>query len=287
MRKAWILAAAAVTLLATLARAQQQTRPIHFDHPGSSAVVAQRDITYKKVDGRELKFDLYLPPDHAAGGPRPMVIFASGGAGAGPEPRTWPGYVSWGRTAAASGFAAVTFTHRLGFPKRYYKEAASDLTGLLEYLKGIAPANNLAADRVGLVVFSGGGPLMTVPLRDRPSPIRAIVGFYPFLDTDHVDPIAAETSPEEVREYSPARHVEPAATMPPMLVLRAGRDRIAGVNDSIDRFAAMALSRNLPFTLANHPDGEHGFDARNDVPRTRELIAQALTFLHIHLERHR
>jgi dienelactone hydrolase len=186
--------------------------------------------------------------------------------------------------AAASGFAGVTFTHRLGFPKRYYKEAASDLHALLDHLKTLAPSHNLAADRVGLVVFSGGGPLMTVPLRDRPSPIRAIAGFYPFLDTDHVDPVAAQTDPEEVRAHSPARHVQPAATMPPLLVLRAGQDRIAGVNDSIDRFTTMALAANLPFTVANHPEGEHGFDARNDVPRTRELIAQALAFLHAHLD---
>jgi hypothetical protein len=47
----------------------------------------------------------------------------------------------------------------------------------------------------------------------------------------------------------------------------------------------MALARNLPFSLVNHPEGEHGFDARNDVPQTREMIAQAFAFLHAHLDR--
>jgi acetyl esterase/lipase len=272
-------------LAAAPAAAQQQSRPIYYEIPARAPVVEKRDITYKDADGRSLKLDVYMPGALGVSDRRPVVVFVVGGVGAGVEPRTWPGYASWGRLAAASGFIGVTFTHRLGFPKRYYKEAASDLRDLLGFLRTHAEAYHLDAGRVALVVYSGGGPLLTVPFRDRPASVRCIVGFYPFLDTDHVDPVAAQTPPDEVREFSPLRHLEPAASMPPVLILRAGRDGIAGVNASIDRFAVEALSRNLPFTLANHPDGEHGFDARNDVPRTRELIAQAVQFLHAHLAR--
>lgn len=265
------------------AAAQHESRPIYYEMREAAPVIEKRGITYKEVAGRSLKLDVYLPGTLAARDRRPVIVFIAGGGGD-VEPRTWPGYVSWGRLAAASGFIGVTFTHRLGFPKRLYKESASDLNELLQYLRTHAQAYQMDASRVALVAFSGGGPLLTVAFRDRPASVRCIVGFYPFLDTDHVDPVAAETPPDEVREFSPIRHIEPAASMPPVLILRAGRDAVAGVNASIDRFAAQALSQNLPFTLANHPDGEHGFDARNDVPRTRELMAQTIQFLHAHLD---
>jgi hypothetical protein len=32
--------------------------------------------------------------------------------------------------------------------------------------------------------------------------------------------------------------------------------------DSIDRFVAEALSKNIALTLVNHPQGVHGFDTR-------------------------
>jgi hypothetical protein len=68
-----------------------------------------------------------------------------------------------------------------------------------------------------------------------------------------------------------------------MFVARAGLDGIPGINDSIDRFARVALTQNSPITIVNHPRGEHGFDTQTDDERSREIIRSALTFMRAHL----
>jgi acetyl esterase/lipase len=71
--------------------------------------------------------------------------------------------------------------------------------------------------------------------------------------------------------------------MPPLLIVRAGRDEIPGLADSIDRFVDEALARNAPVTVVNHPEAPHGFDNQLDTPRTREVLGQVLAFLRFHL----
>jgi hypothetical protein len=69
----------------------------------------------------------------------------------------------------------------------------------------------------------------------------------------------------------------------PLLVVRAGRDSFAGVNESIDAFARLALASNLPLTIVNHHAGVHAFDLEEDSPTTRRIAAHALAFLQGHL----
>src|SRR5262249_51431532 len=64
----------------------------------------------------------------------------------------------------------------------------------------------------------------------------------------------------------------------PLFVARAGRDAFAGLNESLERFAAGALARNLPLTLVNHPEGPHSFDVADDSETTREIVRQILAF---------
>lgn len=52
---------------------------------------------------------------------------------------------------------------------------------------------------------------------------------------------------------------------------------------SYDEFVAVASERNIPFTLMNHPTGEHAFDLLNDDARSREIIRATLAFLSEHL----
>jgi len=55
------------------------------------------------------------------------------------------------------------------------------------------------------------------------------------------------------------------------------------MDDSIDRFVREALAKNIALTLANHPQGVHGFDNQNDDERSREIIRSAIAFMQIHL----
>jgi len=73
----------------------------------------------------------------------------------------------------------------------------------------------------------------------------------------------------------------PAATA--LYLARAGREESPGLNESLDRLAAAAISRNLPLTLHNHPEGKHAFDLFQDDDASRHAVRQALAFLRFHL----
>jgi acetyl esterase/lipase len=71
--------------------------------------------------------------------------------------------------------------------------------------------------------------------------------------------------------------------IPPIFIGRAGRDQVATINDSIDRFLKEALAKNVSVTLANHPTGVHGFDNQDNDERSKEVIRMAIEFLKTHL----
>ncbi len=238
----------------------------------------ERDVVYSTPGARPLHADIYTPA--SGSGPWPVVLLIPGAA---VNARNWPLNVSWAELAAASGLAGVAMEHRLGFPERRYVEGASDVAALLSYMKANGARHRLDASRIALVVYSGGGPMWTVGLRDRDPTIRCLVGFYPFLSTDHVNLVDARTTKEVALAHSPRTYLDRPG-LPALFIARAGKDQIPGVNDSIDAFVAEALRRNVALELINHPEGQHGFDHLDDMPRTRAIIARALEFLKAHLE---
>lgn len=60
-----------------------------------------------------------------------------------------------------------------------------------------------------------------------------------------------------------------------------------GLNDTIDRFIGLALTRNLPLTLLNHASAPHAFDIVDNSETTREVIRLVLGFLRFHLQENR
>lgn len=61
-----------------------------------------------------------------------------------------------------------------------------------------------------------------------------------------------------------------------MLIVRAGRDAFAGLNDTIDGFVVAALARNLPLTLINHSNAAHAFDLLDDSEETKRVIEEVV-----------
>jgi acetyl esterase/lipase len=260
------------------------TKPVVMTVPGMDSVRVRRNVAYEKVDGIELLADVYLPPAGAVAGPPPVVIFQAGGA---ENTKDWASYTSLGRLFAASGFAAVAFNHRLRYPQRRYAEGAEDLRAILELLRRDGASLGLDGSRVAVVTFSGGGPMLAPLLRQHPDSVRALAGFYTFLDTEHVELAEAGITKETASAFSPREAIEatPPSSIPPLFLARAGKDAIPGVNKSIDAFVARALEKNLALTVVNHPNGSHGFDFKDDDARTREILSMALAFFRTHLGR--
>src|SRR2546421_5466561 len=78
---------------------------IVYEMPGMQAAIVQKDITYKTVDGQELRLDVYYPEEYDGDRRLPAVLFVHGD---GPpellqDAKEWGQYVSWGQLVAGGG----------------------------------------------------------------------------------------------------------------------------------------------------------------------------------------
>src|SRR5215470_10214649 len=188
-------------------------RPVILRVPGMDRVRVLRDLVYETEAGQ--KADVYLPP--GAKRPAPIVILIHGGMG--PEfpvrPKAWGIYQSYGRLLAASGLAAVIHNHRAGFPKVDIAAATADLRAVIQFARAHAKAWGADADRICLIAFSGGGPLLSLAMREPSPAIRCLVGMYPILDIQHVELFKGQLGPADLATYSPVEQLARNPASPP------------------------------------------------------------------------
>jgi acetyl esterase/lipase len=248
--------------------------------PGMDAVGVRRDVVYKTADGQQLHMDVYSPSGPT--GSRPAVILIHGG----PIPRLGAKnmgvFVSYGELLAASGFVAVAFDHRFLTPA-HIADAAEDVADLIANVRKRAGSLGVDPERLSLWAFSGGGPFLAAPLRERPRWLRAVVAYYAILDLEQPPPGADEMSAELRRTFSAIDGLgQDSRSAPPILVARAALDG-AWLNGTIDRFVQKGLDRGATLDLLNHPDGRHAFDILDNDARSRQIIRRTLGFLGDHL----
>ncbi|SRR6266496_5755511 len=263
--------------------ARKVMMPVVYKVPGMDKVTVVHNLKYTRTDDPNVLMDVYLPPDAAPVEKRPAVIFIHGGVKTQYTPKDWGIYTTWGRLIAAFGFVGVTFTHRLEYPNKSLENAAQDVRAALDYIRTNADKYNVDKDRICLIAYSAGGPLLSLAMRDDTPFVRCLIGFYAFMDIQQSDYRTTETT-ETVKAFSPITYLEKdASKIPPLFIARAGRDEVPTMDDSIDRFVKEALVRNITFNFANHPQGVHGFDNQNDDDRSREIIRSAIAFMQFHL----
>jgi acetyl esterase/lipase len=263
--------------------AEKVTPPVVYQLPGMDDVIVHSDLKYSEVDNPFLLMDIYTPSSVSEKTNLPIVVLMHGAAGAQYKPKDWGLFRSWGRLIAAAGMVAAVFTHRLSYPKPLLAEAALDVSNAIDYIRARAGSFNADPGRIALIAWSGGGPLLSVAMRQQPSFARCLLAFYAYLDIQRSPTHIEHETAEFLKMYSPISYLDGNASNMPLFVARAGQDEIPGMNDSIDRFVTAAVAANLPLTFMNHPAGEHGFDNQNDDDRSREIIRAALEFLRIHL----
>jgi acetyl esterase/lipase len=253
--------------------------------PGMGGVEVRTDLIYRRDP--ELRFDLYRPPGTPPGAAWPAVIFAHGDAP--PEilagAKDWGVFTSWGRLAAVSGLAAVTFDRRSSQMRTRLADSAADSAALIAHVRSNAGELGIEPDRLAVWVCSAGPP-MVLPalLHEGPAFLRCVVSYYGLMDLLHLrDHIAPEVSDAELREHSPLCALQEAGSaLPPMLIARAGLDE-PRFNDSIDAFITEAIARGVELDVLTHPRGRHAFDVLDDDDRSRDIIARTLEFLARHL----
>lgn len=241
--------------------------PVVYSVPGMADAQVRDGLVYKTAEGSPLHYDLYAP----AAAPRasPAVILIHGGPIPSIGARRSGVFVSYGRILAAMGMIGIAFDHRLLAADRLH-DSAADVADLLRHVRDQASTLGIDASRLALWAFSGGGPLLAAPLRERPSWLKLVVAYYAVME-----PLGSGQD----ESLSPAAALgRDASNAPPIVLARAGLD-VPEINWSIDRFVAAANSAGATVDLLTHPTGRHGFDILDPGDRSNQIIQRTLDAL--------
>jgi len=261
-------------------------KKLFYTMPGVDAVTVRRDVPYRTAEAGALGMDLYYPPDAASARLRQgygAVVFATGFSDVGGRKmlgcaiKEMESYIGWARLVATSGMIAVTYENR---------DPVEDLRAVLQHVRENSGALGIDAQRIGLVGFSGNGPVtLSALIEDRALKCGALCCAF-MLDLDGATGVADAQAQWRFVNASAGKTVDDLPADLPLFLARAGRDQFAGVNDAIDRFVAKALARNMPLTVMNHATGPHAFDTADDSETTRDIIRSILGFFRLHLLNH-
>ena len=257
-------------------------RRVVYQIPGMDAVTIRRDVEYRTAGAGALTMDLYSPADAQSGARTPAVVFVAGYPDPGMQKmlgckfKEMGSSVSWAQLAAASGLVAVTYTNR---------EPAADLDALLQHVRQNAASLGIDENRIGLWASSGNVPLaLSVLMREAGHDLACAVLCYGImLDLDGSTVVAEAAKAFGFANPGAGKSVADLPRDTPLFIARAGRDEIPHLNETMDRFLAQALARNLPLTFVNHPQAPHAFDLMHDSGTSREIVRQILAFLRFHL----
>lgn len=233
-------------------------------------------------DAGATTMDVYYPPGARRPTRAPAVVIAAGFPDRGFEARLGCKFKemnstrSWARLMAAGGIVAVAYANR---------DPARDLRAVVRHVRENADALGVDRDRLALWAGSGNTPVaLSALMRKDADYFKCAVIFYGYtLDLADSTHVARASRAWGFANPSAGKSVEDLPTDVPLFVARAGRDAMAGLNESLDLFAAAALRRNLPLTLANLPEAPHAFDLFDDAPGARAVVAQSLDFMRFHL----
>jgi acetyl esterase/lipase len=251
--------------------------------PPPTGARVERDLIYRTDGDRVLKLDVYRPSSNR--GLSPIVFLVNGDA---PEEiiataKDWGVFRSYGEHLAAHRLVGVPFNHRSS-NRMEPTAVAGDVRAAIDFIRDHAGDFGVDEDRVGVWVFSAGGPFGLAPLlQHRPDWLRCAAGFYTIWDLAPVRARLPWATDESVQRWSCVTALDARSpNLPALFLARAGRDN-AALLEGTDTFVRKARERGVALTVLDHPTGQHGFDTRDDDDRSRQIIREALDFFVRHL----
>ena len=258
-----------------------------------------KDLTYGQVGSRDLKLDLYLPPDQ--GHPAPLIIWIHGGAWlSGNKDQPSPAV-----PLTAQGYAVAQVGYRLS-PEALFPAQIHDCKGAVRWLRANASLYHLDPDRFAAWGSSAGGHLVALlgtssaetdlegSVNDlkTSSRVQAVVDWFgptDFLQIGNAESDLAHNavnSPEsrliggallenkdKAAKASPITFVSKAA--PPFLIMHGDRDRTVPFNQSELLFAALKKA-GVDATFIPMKGAGHGFGGPEAIRPVQEFLKRTL-----------
>lgn len=261
------------------------------------------DLVYRRVEGREVRLDVYLPKPTGPQGGRPAVVAIHGGGWRGGSKRDMK---HMSIQLAEQGYVVVAIDYFLSRPGRpSWPTNFEDTREAVRWVRRHATDYGIDPDRIAVLGASAGGHLATLLGTDPDGPfdpdaraghsspsedsarVQAVVDLYGPVDLNAArtslplptTPVSLmlggplETMPKRYQAASPVQHV--SGEDPPMLIIHGRDDQLIPLEQS--RALATALDEaGVPQRLIEVEGASHGFGFH---VRERNLLPEILAFL--------
>jgi acetyl esterase/lipase len=286
---AWI-AVVVATAFAWAGSASKSTEP-----PIPDGVAVIRDLTYRIVDGRPLKVDLYQP-DGLPPTPRPALLAIHGGSWVGGSRRDYGDQLA---RLVTRGFVVVAVDYRLARPGApSWDGALDDVASAVVWLRVHAETLAIDPDQIAAIGTSAGGVLaahlaLGGPTRNgnRPGPlVSAAVCLSTPTALDAL--VAGRELPRDpalefvgyhddqvlmrLVKASPISYVTPDSR--PLLLIHGTDDLWVPIEQARQMHGKLEKVR-VSSRLIEIDGARHGFELRVGGPNPRDLLPEVLDFL--------
>lgn len=263
---------------------QREQGAVVYDLPRMNDVIVKKDIPYQDIAGSLLKMDIYYPPDFDFQRKIPAVIIVLGYpdvAGKkllGSEFKNYIQLVSWCKIISASGMAGIVYES---------VNPEKDIIALSNYLKKNEDEVKIDINKIGAWTCSAHTPTtISYILNGADNIFKCAVVYYGFFLTNDFKYLPQIDTLSQNMGFKTPRLSEPTVWRKdvPIMIVRAGKDNVPYINQTLASFYDKALSQDLSITLINYQNGVHGFDAALDNETTRLIIKNTIEFWKFYLK---
>jgi acetyl esterase/lipase len=256
-----------------------------------------KDITYRKVDNKELKLDIAYPEGK---GPYPAILCVHGGAWRFGKRTDIDWMPEW---FAREGYVAATISYRL-LPDGKFPGPVEDCKTAVRWLRANADKYHINKDRIGAVGLSAGGHLVCMlgltetkdgfdgkDCAECSSKVQAVVdyfgptdlclygGDYSAENTTFVPMLGAafKEKPEVYRKASPINYVTKNA--PPFLIVHGTKDWLVPIEHSRKLLNKLKETGGKPEIFEVKDEGHGDWDGqmwRKTMTATSKFFAEHL-----------
>lgn len=259
----------------------------------------EHDVVYGSGGGRELRLDIYSPPQKPVNAPGILLIH---GGGWSQGSRNMPGMVAFGTLLSQAGYVCAATEYRLS-GEAAWPAQIHDAKAALRWMRANAERLGLDPDRISVMGKSAGAHITLMMAATQNSPDYEGEGGNPGVSTDFSAALAiypptrmgrtAIAESTAVRALMGANHNAAALAavspleyvgrvpFPPVLLIHGTADTVVSPGDSTALYEALAKLR-APVELHMYAGLPHAFD--NGEPRYQRQCADIIDlFLQRHL----